>query len=728
MKLTILQIALPCPLRLSFDYLPHNFEISWKTGIRVKVPFGSRELIGVIINIKKVDKEIDTTKLKTIIEAVDQQPIISADLLSLTQWLSNYYHHPIGDCFQTVLPKKIRLGETAELATEAYWQLTSKQINFNLGKKQQQVITLLKDYSEGVSQKFIYQQLGQCRASLLGLEEKNLVRSLQYIKQAFVSQDTVEHCQLNEEQLSAVEIVWQSRTRFSPHLLQGVTGSGKTEVYMQLAENMVAAGKQILILIPEIGLTTQFVERFKRRLAARIVVLNSAISDGERKQSWLLAKAGLADIVIGTRSAVFTPLPNLGLIIIDEEHDASYKQQDGLRYHARNIALIRAQRVSVPIIMGSATPSLESLYNVEQERYKLLILNQRATGAKMPKIKLIDSRGPMANSGISTVLYQAIKTQIAAENQVLLFINRRGFAPVLMCHDCGWQATCSHCDARMIVHQRRNVLCCHHCGLIQRLVAQCPTCQASDLKTYGAGTEQIEHTLQAYFPETPVLRIDRDSTQKVNAFADIVNEISLGGAKILVGTQMLAKGHDFHDVTLVGVLDADQGLFSADFRSTESLAQLIIQVTGRAGRGRKSGEVFIQTSQPQHEFWQDLIKHGYAFTAKKILAERKMMAMPPAGSLCVIRAEAQDEPLAMQFLSDVSGLFHQSSQQDVIVMGPVPAIMEKRAGRYRAQLLLLSQQRKPLHQLLDHFIPAISSLKLTRKVRWSIDIDPLDLL
>lgn len=728
MKHTILQIALPCPLRLSFDYLPDNSKITWQTGMRVKVPFGSRELIGFIVNIKTTNEEADTAKLKIIIEGIDQHPIIYPDLLSLTQWLSDYYHHPIGDCFQTVLPKKIRAGENLELETEAYWQLLLPSTEIKLGKKQQQLFTLLKEYSEGLSQKFIYKQLGQCRASLLGLEEKKIISSSQNIKQPLVSKNIIKHCQLNEEQQSAVELVWNSHLHFSPYLLQGVTGSGKTEVYMQLAAKMVEVGKQILILIPEIGLTTQFVERFKHHLAARIVVLNSAISDGERKQSWLLAKAALADIVIGTRSAVFTQLPNLGLIIIDEEHDSSYKQQDGLRYHARNVALIRAQRANIPIILGSATPSLESLYNVEQKRYQLLILNQRATGANIPKIKLIDSRGPSANSGISSVLFQAIKAQLAANNQVLLFINRRGFAPVLMCHDCGWQATCSHCDARMIMHQRRNVLCCHHCGLIQRLVDKCPTCKASDLKTYGAGTEQIEHALQAYFPETPVLRIDRDSTQKVNAFADIVNEIRQGGAKILVGTQMLAKGHDFHDVTLVGVLDADQGLFSADFRATESLAQLIIQVTGRAGRGEKKGEVFIQTSQPQHEFWQDLIKHGYPFTAQKILTERKMMAMPPAGSLCVIRAESQEEPLAMQFLSEVSALFHQATQQDVIVMGPVPAIMEKRAGRYRAQLLLLSQQRKPLHQLLDHFILAIGSLKLTRKVRWSIDIDPLDLL
>ncbi len=728
MKQTILQIALPCPLRLSFDYLPDNSKLIWQTGMRVKVPFGNRELVGIITNIKKLDLESDIAKLKTINNVIDQTAILPQDLLSLTQWLSDYYHHPIGDCFQTVLPKKIRLGEDAELETEIYWQLTLPLFEIKLGKKQQALISLLKDYSEGLSQKFIYQQLGQCRASLLGLEEKNIVRSFQQIKQPLISQNSVVHCQLNEEQNFVVKQVWNTRSHFRSYLLQGVTGSGKTEVYMQLAEKMVEAGKQILILIPEIGLTTQFVERFKRRLAARIVVLNSAVSDGERKQSWLLAKFALADIVIGTRSAVFTPLPHLGLIIIDEEHDASYKQQDGLRYHARNVALMRAQRSGIPIIMGSATPSLESLYNVEHKRYQLLQLNQRATGASIPKIKLIDSRGPTAKSGISTVLYQAITTQLSAGNQVLLFINRRGFAPVLMCHDCGWQATCSHCDARMIVHQRRNILSCHHCGLIQRLIIQCPTCKANDLKTYGAGTEQIEHTLQAYFPDTPVLRIDRDSTQRVNAFSDIVNNIKRGGAKILVGTQMLAKGHDFHDVTLVGVLDADQGLFSADFRSTEALAQLIIQVTGRAGRGNKKGEVFIQTSQPQHEFWQDIIKHGYPFTAQKILAERKMMAMPPVGSLCVIRAESQDETLAMRFLTEVSGFFHQASQKDVIVMGPVPAIMEKRAGRYRAQLLLLSQQRMPLHQLLDHFMPVISTLKLTRKVRWSIDIDPLDLL
>ena len=723
----IIRVAIPCPLRQSFDYLAIEEETLWVAGIRVKVPFGHQQLIGVVIDTFESDKE-NTYKLKKIIERIDHKPILTEGFLSLTQWLSDYYHHPIGDCLQTVLPKKLRQGESADLQTETIWKLQPYPAEIKLGKKQQQIMDLCTQHTVGISQKDIFKQLGQCRSSLVGLAEKKCITQYQQVIQADIRKNLSEPCQLNNEQQYVVDTVWNSRMQFSSFLLQGVTGSGKTEVYIQLTQQAVSEGKQVLILIPEIGLTTQFVERFRQRLTAHIVVLNSAVSDGERKQSWLLAKEGLANVVIGTRSAVFTPLKTLGLIIIDEEHDGSYKQQDGLRYHARNVALIRAKRAGIPIVLGSATPSLESLYSVQQQRYQLLTLNQRATGAALPKVKLIDTAGPTAGSGISSDLYKSIQTQITAGNQVLLFVNRRGFAPVLMCHECDWQANCSHCDAKMIVHQRRNILMCHHCGFIVRLPKQCPECRAVDLNTYGAGTEQIEQTLQKFFPETPVLRIDRDTTQRVNSFADIVNDIQQGGAKILVGTQMLAKGHDFHDVTLVGVLDADQGLFSADFRATETLAQLIIQVTGRAGRGKKAGEVFIQTSQPQHEFWQDLINNGYPQTAQNLLEQRKEAAMPPAGSLCLIRAEDKQQPLAMQFLTEVQTIFNQHNQQQVLVLGPVPAIMEKRAGRYRAQLLLSSAQRKPIHQLLDHYIDAISALKLARKVRWSIDIDPLDFL
>jgi primosomal protein N' (replication factor Y) len=384
--------------------------------------------------------------------------------------------------------------------------------------------------------------------------------------------------------------------------------------------------------------------------------------------------------------------------------------------------------MAIPILLGSATPSLESLHQVQQKRYELLELSQRAGGASLPKVYLVDSSQAHPDHGLSQALLTAIQKHLQQGNQVILFINRRGFAPILMCHECGWQASCQHCDARMVVHRHRHILFCHHCGFIQRLLDQCPQCEAKDLKSYGAGTEKIEQVLQNLFPHTPVMRVDRDSTQRVNAFADLVADIQQGQARILVGTQMLAKGHDFHDVTLVGVLDTDQGLYSADFRATENLAQLITQVTGRAGRGEKAGEVIIQSDQPQHPFWKNLIKQGYQQAAQDLLQQRIEMGMPPSGSWAVIRAEAKDRTLATEFLSEVLSIINATSQQQVMILGPVPAIMEKKGGRYRAQLLLTCQQRKFLHQLIDQHILAIGSLKLARKVRWSIDIDPMDLI
>lgn len=722
---TILHIAIPCPLRLSFSYLPDKSNTHWQTGLRVKVPFRNKEVIGIIVAVTNNEKI--PTSLKQVSECIDQSPIISAELLSLANWLSQYYHHPIGDVFQTLLPKKIRQGESANLQTEKYWQLI-KQDSVRQ-EKQQAIIDLLKNESNNVSQAALYKKLGACRSSLITLEKNGLIKQQQQIKQSHHSINSSSIKKLNEEQKSCVNSVWQSNNKFNVHLLDGITGSGKTEVYIELTKQILNqdSDKQVLILIPEIGLITQFVTRFRQNLSVSIETISSSMSDSDRKQSWLLTHKGIARVLIGTRSAVFTPFKNLALIIIDEEHDASYKQQDGLKYHARNIALIRAKQANIPVLLGSATPSLESLYHVQQQRYMLLKLIKRATGASLPKVHVIDSTGPKADNGISSILYHAIETQLNLGNQILLFINRRGFAPVLMCHECNWQAVCTDCDSKMIVHQRRNTLCCHHCGLIKRLPHQCPKCQHNKLNTYGAGTEQIELSLQRYFPKIPVLRIDRDSMQKVNAFKDMIDDIRQGGPKILVGTQMLAKGHDFHDVTLVGVLDADQGLLSADFRASENLAQLIIQVTGRAGRGEKSGEVFIQTQQPQHPFWKDLIQKGYGATAEKLLIERSKIGFPPVGYLSLIRAEDKQEQLAMQFLTDVQALLSQH-QQDVIVMGPVPALMEKKGGRYRAQLLLSCASRKPIHQLLDQYIEVISKMKLARKIRWSIDIDPLDLM
>ena len=725
----ILKIAIPCPLRLAFDYLPDQSNIQWQPGLRVKVPFGNREVVGIIIDIEDIDNTQQVTSLKTIIECLDSNPLISQSLFKLIQWTSHYYHHPVGDCFQVALPKKIRLGDPANLQTDCFWSLSDDVTPIDkLGKKQQAVLDLLREHHNPLSQQMITDTIGNHRDALKRLEVKGLVKQEEKVKTPAISLHLIPLKKLNNEQQLAVDTVWQHRQTFSAKLLYGITGSGKTEVYIQLAALMIEAGKQVLILIPEIGLTAQFVTRFKQHLNACIVVFNSSMNDNDRQQAWLLAQTGQADIVIGTRSAVFTPLERLGLIVIDEEHDSSYKQQDSLRYHARNVALIRAQQAKVPILLGSATPSLETFYHVESQRYELLTLTQRATGAVLPEVVLIDSNGPKADNGLSSQLYKAIEKTLAEDNQVLLFINQRGYAPVLMCHDCGWQASCSHCDAKMIVHQTRYQLRCHHCGFNQSLLKICPECESTDLGSYGVGTQQIEQSLQQFFPATPVLRIDRDSTQRIGAFAKLVTEIQAGGAKILVGTQMLAKGHDFHDVTLVGILDADQGLYSADFRATETLAQLIIQVTGRAGRGQKPGKVLIQTQQIAHPFWQDLLAGNYQQTANKLLQERKQSLMPPVGSLCVIRAQAKQQALSLLFLTEVAGLLNQHQQQAVLILGPVPAVMEKRAGQYRAQLLLTTDNRKALHQLLDHHIDAISRLKSSRPCRWSIDIDPIDLL
>ena len=456
-------------------------------------------------------------------------------------------------------------------------------------------------------------------------------------------------------------------------------------------------------------------------------MLHSGLSNKARKQAWLLAKEGLAGVVIGTRSAIFTPLKNPGLIIIDEEHDSAYKQQDGLRYHSKHIALIRAKRNKHPIILGSATPALESLHQVNKQHYQHLKLTQRAGQASPPTVHLVASHESTARNGLSSALYEAIKKHLAAGNQTLLFINRRGFAPVLVCHACHWQATCTDCDARLIVHKQKHSLKCHHCGYTQRLITKCPDCKAEDLNTYGVGTEQIAESLKGLFPETEILRIDRDTTQRVNAFEDMVNTVNQDKPMILVGTQMLAKGHDFHNITLVGVLDADQGLYSIDFRATEIMAQLITQVTGRAGRGKIKGEVYIQTNEKDNPFWQNLLQQGYFETAQAILKERERDAMPPSGQLCLIRAEAQQASEAMDLLIEIKNILGVHNRDNVVLMGPVPAVMERRGGRYRAQLLLLTPQKKALHILLDQALPIISKLPAARKHRWSLDVDPVDL-
>ncbi|WP_313741503.1 primosomal protein N', partial [Pseudomonas sp.] len=536
---------------------------------------------------------------------------------------------------------------------------------------------------------------------------------------------------LNPEQQAAFDAVRSGFGAFHAFLLAGVTGSGKTEVYLQLIRETLEAGKQALVLIPEINLGPQTLARFEQRFNARIALLHSAVNDRERLDAWLAARDGEADIIIGTRSALFTPMKHPGLIIIDEEHDGSYKQQEGLRYHARDLAVVRAHQEQVPILLGSATPSLESLHNAHTGRYGLLRMQQRAGGAKQPRLLRLDVRSLPLDSGISGPLQQAIRQTLEAGQQVLVFLNRRGFAPTLLCHDCGWLSGCPRCDARMTVHQRSAMLRCHHCGHEERLPHQCPQCDHVDLRPIGAGTERAEERLKVLFPDFPVLRVDRDSTARKDAMQALFTTIGRGQPSILVGTQMLAKGHHFPRVTLVAVLNADGGLFSGDFRASEHMAQLILQVAGRAGRAEEPGKVIIQTHLAEHPLLVQLTEQGYFAFAEQAMSERRAAGLPPFSHLALLRAEAHKPGQAEGFLdqacSAAEAWLAQYPQAGLELLGPVPAPMERRAGRFRAQLLVQAASRAALHRLLGAWLGQIEQLPSGRQVRWSLDVDPVDL-
>jgi len=531
---------------------------------------------------------------------------------------------------------------------------------------------------------------------------------------------------LNAEQQAALDALQASLGTFGVSLLDGVTGSGKTEVYLGLIDAVLARGEQALVLVPEIGLTPQLLARFRARFAVPIAVLHSGLSDRERLDAWLAAREGEACIVIGTRSAVFTPLARPGVIILDEEHDASFKQQEGFRYSARDVAVKRGQLEGIPVLLGSATPSLETLHNARQGRYAHHRLSERAGIAEPPQVAVLDVRAQPMNHGLSMALVNAVRRHLEADGQVLLFLNRRGYAPTLLCHECGWVATCRRCDAHMTLFAGQRRLRCHHCGAERPADPACPACGSEALRPLGAGTERLEEALQGLFPDTGIARIDRDTTRRKGAMQAMLDEVHAGRARILVGTQMLAKGHHFPEVTLVGLIDIDQGLFSADFRATERMAQLITQVAGRAGRAERPGQVLIQTHHPEHPLLQRLLAEGYAAFAQAALEERRQANLPPYSYLALLRAEAADPSLPLAFLQHARELAEGLGARGV-QLGPIPAPMERRAGRVRAQLLLQAAQRGALHRLLAPWLLQLEGDKLGRKVRWSLDVDPQEM-
>ncbi|HBA35546.1 MAG TPA: primosomal protein N' [Gammaproteobacteria bacterium] len=742
--MSILKVAVPSPLSRTFDYLPPlgQPENALLPGSRLSVPFGRGRKVGILLGVES-HSDLPLSRLRRADAILDPEPTLPSDLMHLARWASRYYHHPIGEVMSACLPTALRrLHDTMTgvrpSAQARYYQITEAghAVNCELLKRaplQRKLFNTLKASKAGCSGEQLAALGTSWRTAVRALIDRGLV--VEHVVSTVAPREVGAQVHgrdsqpvLHDEQHTAAETLKRALGCFSVTLLEGVTGSGKTEVYLRLVQACLEQAQQVLILVPEIGLTPQLIERFRKRFTCRIELLHSGTTDRERLRVWQEAKAGQIQIVIGTRSAVFTPFKSLGSIIVDEEHDLSFKQQDGFRYHARDLAVIRGRERQCPVLLGSATPSLESLANVASGRYRHLSLLQRAGGAQPPQIGLLDVRRRAMHEGLSEGLLELIAEHLQQKGQILLFLNRRGFAPVLMCHDCGWSADCPRCDAHMTLHLKSHRLRCHHCGSERAVPVSCPECALENMVLVGQGTERIEAAIAARFPSARVIRIDRDNTRRKGQLESLLAQATAGEADILIGTQMLAKGHHFPRVTLVGILDVDRGLFSADFRATEHVAQLVVQVSGRAGREGRQGRVVIQTHQPDNPLLQVLVRQGYPAFARDALEERKVAELAPFNHLALLRAEATDSKQPRNYLQAVRAMIQQMAMEDVWALGPAVAPMERIAGRYRWQLLIQSPQRKHLHRLLDELRPALETLPASRKVRWSLDVDPVTLL
>jgi primosomal protein N' (replication factor Y) (superfamily II helicase) len=732
-RAAVWRVVLDMPLRRPFDYLPPKVEPGRgiMPGMRVRVPFGRQRLIGVVTE-EAASSEIPAERLKPILEVLDAEPVLDSSMLALLSWSAEYYHHPIGEVLATALPKALRLGAAAT-ALERFWSATpaghaaAASEAPRRAPRQHRVLVHLVQNGPCSAQE-LAALVANVRPALRALGQRGWVESVETplgaapAPAAFAAD---EGFALNKDQHAAVQAVGAGLGRFGAYLLHGITGSGKTEVYLRLVARVLARGAAALVLVPEIGLTPQLVGRFRERFSAPLAVLHSGLSDRERLDAWRQAFSGHARIVLGTRSAVFAPVRSLGLIVVDEEHDPSFKQHEGgFRYSARDLAVVRAQRVAVPVVLGSATPAFETLYNAAAGRYQRLSLPRRTAQAQAPRLGLIDLRVNAVQAGISTPVIEAIRRHLSAAGQVLIFLNRRGYAPTLLCTACGWTAACAQCDARLTVHQSAGRLRCHHCGADAPLPQNCPQCGYT-VRPVGQGTERIEEKLGELFPDVPCVRLDRDAVRKRGDIEATMQRMASGEARILVGTQMVTKGHDFPNVTLVVVMNADRGLFSTDFRAPERLAQTIVQVAGRAGRAEKPGEVLIQTEFPDHPLLRSLLAEGYDGFARTALKEREQAAWPPYSRLAAVRDSAKSAAAALEFLTEARQLARLPPR--VRLFGPVPAAMAKRAGRYHAQLLIESADRAALHRFLDGWIGEIEQLPSGRRVRWALDVDPLEL-
>jgi primosomal protein N' (replication factor Y) (superfamily II helicase) len=725
----LVRVAVPVPLAETFDYVLPPGEPVPKPGCRVRVPFGRGEQVGVVVE-HPAESPLPAEKVKPLHEVLDRDPAIGNELLQTLRWAAEYYHHPLGAVLSHALPSYLRAGRPLGTEPEPVWRITELGLSQPLDRLSQSArlqASALAYLRAGERTRRELRAEGIAPSTLMRLAEKGWVEAVAgpitewpSVLQASLPALTADQSRV----LERIERDTSVRPGFLPYLLHGVTGSGKTEIYLRLTAQALAVGRQTLMLVPEIGLTPQLVQRLTERFGSVLAILHSALTERERFEAWRRVLLREAAVVVGTRSAVFAPLVDAGLVIVDEEHDLSYKQQSGFRYSARDLAVVRAQRLGVPIVLGSATPSLETYYNALQGRYQKLDLPQRIGAAGVPELRIIDLNRHASRQGLSTPLVAAIGTHLKAGNQVLLFLNRRGFAPALFCPSCHSTDQCLRCDARMTVHAHDGVVRCHHCGAERALTWACPRCGAQRVAV-GAGTQRVDAELATLYPRARIARIDRDSTSRKGTLAGMLGDVAAGEVDILVGTQMLTKGHDFPRVTLVGVLSADQGLFGTDPRSHERLAQTLLQVAGRAGRADRPGEVLIQTHYPDHPLLARLVTRDYAAFAELALAERREAHWPPFSYLAAWHAEATQRELAFAFLERVRAA--SSGHVDVETLGPAAQVMERKEGRYRAVLLMRSAQRTPLHLAVTQALERVRSSAEARKVRWSLDIDPLEI-
>ena len=731
----ILRLAIASPLRQYFDYLPPEAtpeeEVrSWQPGTRLAVPFGSREVCGILLETLE-NSEIEVDRLRPAHRPLDSAALISDSVRGLCLWAIEYYKHPPGEVLALALPTRLREVAEHQPTLRRVWRLTVDGRGLGSGAlarapRQAELLALLQEQGEVDDE--LLKSRGIKADARRSLEKKGLLEAIELEPTGIAEPETIQTPPaLTDEQQLAVDGIVDALGSFRTLLLEGVTGSGKTEVYLRAVEAVLQSGRQALVLVPEIGLTPQTIERFRRRFKAGIALLHSGLADGERYQAWEAARSGQAHIVIGTRSSIFCSLARPGVIVVDEEHDISYKQQDGFRYSARDLAVKRGQLEGIPVILGSATPSFETLHNAESGKYDWYQLNQRISGFQLPAYEILDVRHQQMSGGLSQALRDALGQELGQGNQVLLFLNRRGFAPILQCHDCGFIAGCRHCDARLTLHRGARELRCHHCGWRCQLISECPDCHSRQLASRGVGTEQTESVLEQEFPDYPLYRVDRDSMQRRGAMDTLLERVNSGEPCVLLGTQMLTKGHHFPGVTLVGLLDVDGGLFSTDFRGAERLGQLLTQVGGRAGREGRGGRVILQTHYPDHPLLTTLIDRGYREYANMLMQERQTTGLPPYGRLAMVRADASSPEAAEKFLTELRRLATPAAVNQTQLVGPLPAPLHRRGGRYRSQLLLISETRAAAQRMAAQLVALAGGIEGARQLRWSIDIDPQEM-